>query len=99
MLTADLIIAEQLLNSADDLTPTQIHQDLAAVFVDLQNTFTDVCHLSAERSNAILLAVDKVKVSEDLLMQAENIANYCTSHLYLTYMGYRSIWKPHIRIC
>uniref|UniRef100_A0A673GGE4 Dystonin n=1 Tax=Sinocyclocheilus rhinocerous TaxID=307959 RepID=A0A673GGE4_9TELE len=65
LLTADLTVAEQLLNSADELIPMQIHQDLAAVYVDLQNAFTDVCHLSAERSNAILLAVETVKVSKD----------------------------------
>uniref|UniRef100_A0A671KP03 Dystonin n=1 Tax=Sinocyclocheilus anshuiensis TaxID=1608454 RepID=A0A671KP03_9TELE len=64
LLTADLSVAEQLLNSADELIPMQIHQDLAAVNVDLQNAFTDVCHLSAERSNAILLAVDTVKLKD-----------------------------------
>ncbi|XP_037394274.1 dystonin isoform X4 [Pygocentrus nattereri] len=61
ILTPDMGIAELLLNSADELTPTQIHQDLAAVFVDLQNTFSDVCQLSAERSNAILQAIDAAK--------------------------------------
>uniref|UniRef100_A0A671KRR7 Dystonin n=1 Tax=Sinocyclocheilus anshuiensis TaxID=1608454 RepID=A0A671KRR7_9TELE len=70
LLTADLSVAEQLLNSADELIPMQIHQDLAAVNVDLQNAFTDVCHLSAERSNAILLAVDTVKLD---FMDADNI--------------------------
>lgn len=64
MLTADLSIAEQLLNSSDELIPMQIHQDLATVYVDIQNAFTDVCHLSAERSNAILLAIETVKVSK-----------------------------------
>uniref|UniRef100_A0A673M9J7 Dystonin n=1 Tax=Sinocyclocheilus rhinocerous TaxID=307959 RepID=A0A673M9J7_9TELE len=65
LLTADLSVAEQLLNSADELVPTQIHQDLATVYVDLQNAFTDVCHLSAERNNAILLAIETVKVSKE----------------------------------
>uniref|UniRef100_A0A671Q239 Dystonin n=1 Tax=Sinocyclocheilus anshuiensis TaxID=1608454 RepID=A0A671Q239_9TELE len=64
LLTADLSVAEQLLNSTDELVPTQIHQDLATVYVDLQNAFTDVCHLSAERNNAILLAIETVKVSK-----------------------------------
>ncbi|KAL6487581.1 hypothetical protein MHYP_G00042070 [Metynnis hypsauchen] len=63
ILTSDLGIAELLLNSADELTPMQIHQDLAAVFVDLQNTFSDVCQLSAERSNAILQAIDTAKTN------------------------------------
>uniref|UniRef100_A0A8C1LXB0 Dystonin n=1 Tax=Cyprinus carpio TaxID=7962 RepID=A0A8C1LXB0_CYPCA len=66
LLTADLSVAEQLLNSADELVPTQIHQDLATVYVDLQNAFADVCHLSAERNNAILLAIETVKVSKSL---------------------------------
>uniref|UniRef100_A0A9J7XC50 Dystonin n=1 Tax=Cyprinus carpio carpio TaxID=630221 RepID=A0A9J7XC50_CYPCA len=62
LLTPDLSIAEQLLNFANELNPVQIHQDLAAVYVDVQNAFTDVCHLSSERSNAILLAIDTVKI-------------------------------------
>uniref|UniRef100_A0A672SR38 Dystonin n=1 Tax=Sinocyclocheilus grahami TaxID=75366 RepID=A0A672SR38_SINGR len=79
LLTADLSVAEQLLNSADELVPTQIHQDLATVYVDLQNAFTDVCHLSAERSNAILLAIETVKIHletlcQDLLSSLEKVS-------------------------
>lgn len=78
MLTADLNVAEQLLNAADELVPTQIQQDLATVYVDLQNAFTDVCHLSSERSNAILLAIDMVKVSAELCQNCDqsNNSNY-----------------------
>uniref|UniRef100_A0A8C1LZL0 Dystonin n=1 Tax=Cyprinus carpio TaxID=7962 RepID=A0A8C1LZL0_CYPCA len=72
LLTADLSVAEQLLNSADELVPTQIHQDLATVYVDLQNAFADVCHLSAERNNAILLAIETVKVSKSLWKESKN---------------------------
>uniref|UniRef100_A0A8C1LZC1 Dystonin n=1 Tax=Cyprinus carpio TaxID=7962 RepID=A0A8C1LZC1_CYPCA len=71
LLTADLSVAEQLLNSADELVPTQIHQDLATVYVDLQNAFADVCHLSAERNNAILLAIETVKVSKSLWKESK----------------------------
>uniref|UniRef100_A0A8C2B6A3 Dystonin n=1 Tax=Cyprinus carpio TaxID=7962 RepID=A0A8C2B6A3_CYPCA len=71
LLTADLSVAEQLLNSADELVPTQIHQDLATVYVDLQNAFADVCHLSAERNNAILLAIETVKVSKGLWKESK----------------------------
>lgn len=63
VLTSDLEAAEQLLKSADELIPTQVQQDLATVFVDLQAAFTDVCHLSSERHNAILQAIDVAKVS------------------------------------
>uniref|UniRef100_A0A8C2DBA5 Dystonin n=1 Tax=Cyprinus carpio TaxID=7962 RepID=A0A8C2DBA5_CYPCA len=66
-----LSIAEQLLNFANELNPVQIHQDLAAVYVDVQNAFTDVCHLSSERSNAILLAIDTVKVSKDAFKESK----------------------------
>uniref|UniRef100_A0A8C2GDH7 Dystonin n=1 Tax=Cyprinus carpio TaxID=7962 RepID=A0A8C2GDH7_CYPCA len=71
LLTADLSVAEQLLNSADELVPTQIHQDLATVYVDLQNAFADVCHLSAERNNAILLDIETVKVSKGLWKESK----------------------------
>uniref|UniRef100_A0A4W4F2W7 Dystonin n=1 Tax=Electrophorus electricus TaxID=8005 RepID=A0A4W4F2W7_ELEEL len=62
-LASDMELAEQLLKSDNELIPMQIQQDLDAVFVDLQNTFANVCQLSSERSNAILLAIDTVKVS------------------------------------
>lgn len=62
-LISDLELAEQLLNSADELIPTQVQHDLATVFVDLQAAFTDVCHLSSERRYAILQAIDAAKVS------------------------------------
>ncbi|XP_059422809.1 dystonin-like [Carassius carassius] len=81
LLTADLSVADQLLNSADENVPTQIHQDLATVYVDLQNAFTDVCHLSAERNNAILLAIETVKIHletlyQDLLSSLEKVSAY-----------------------
>lgn len=63
ILTSDLEVAEQLLKSADELIPTQIQHDLATVFVDSQAAFTDVCHLSSERRNAVLQAIDAAKVS------------------------------------
>ncbi|GAA6101616.1 dystonin isoform X17 [Tachysurus ichikawai] len=79
-LTSDLKVAEQLLNSADELIPTQVQQDLAAVFVDLKATFTDVCHLSSERHNTILQAMDAAKVNlectfQDLLSSLEKLSS------------------------
>lgn len=63
ILTQDLEVAEQLLQSANELIPTQVQHDLATVFVDLQTAFTDVCHLSSERLNSVLQAIDAAKVS------------------------------------
>ncbi|XP_060727867.1 dystonin isoform X10 [Tachysurus vachellii] len=79
-LTSDLKVAEQLLNSADELIPTQVQQDLAAVFVDLKATFTDVCHLSSERHNTILQAIDAAKGNlectfQDLLSSLEKLSS------------------------
>lgn len=85
LLTADLSVAEQLLNPTDELVFTQIHQDLATVYVDLQNAFTDVCHLSAERNNAILLSIETVKVSKDLRKESKSkqrIMKIRFSHLF-----------------
>ncbi|TRY65250.1 hypothetical protein DNTS_014059 [Danionella cerebrum] len=69
MLTADLSIAEKLLNSADASVPVQIHQDLVAVFLGLQSSFSDVCNLSTERSNAVMKAIDKVKLRLEVSYQ------------------------------
>ncbi|KAK1791418.1 hypothetical protein P4O66_013425, partial [Electrophorus voltai] len=80
-LASDMELAEQLLKSDNELIPMQIQQDLDAVFVDLQNTFTNVCQLSSERSNAILLAIDTVKSNleytyQDFLSSLDKMSSY-----------------------
>uniref|UniRef100_A0A4W4F3D0 Dystonin n=1 Tax=Electrophorus electricus TaxID=8005 RepID=A0A4W4F3D0_ELEEL len=80
-LASDMELAEQLLKSDNELIPMQIQQDLDAVFVDLQNTFANVCQLSSERSNAILLAIDTVKSNleytyQDFLSSLDKMSSY-----------------------
>ncbi|KAG7334350.1 hypothetical protein KOW79_002757 [Hemibagrus wyckioides] len=80
ILTSDLEVAEQLLKSADELIPTQVQHDLATVFVDLQAAYTDVCHLSSERHNAILQAIDTAKANlectyQDLLSSLDKLSS------------------------
>ncbi|KAI5108559.1 dystonin [Silurus meridionalis] len=78
--TSDLALAEQLLKSADELIPTQIQHDLASVFVDLQAAFTGVCHLSCERRNTILQAIDVAEANleqtyQDLLSSVDKLSS------------------------
>ncbi|XP_028843818.1 dystonin isoform X8 [Denticeps clupeoides] len=61
VLTADLEIAEKLLQSANGHIPMQIHQDLASVFIDLQPAFNGVYQMSAEKHKFILQAIEKEK--------------------------------------
>uniref|UniRef100_A0A4W5PY58 Dystonin n=1 Tax=Hucho hucho TaxID=62062 RepID=A0A4W5PY58_9TELE len=62
-LTRDLDITNQLLQSASELVPTHIHQDLASAFRELQPVFADVCQMSAENNDVLRHAIDTGKVS------------------------------------
>ncbi|TSN48476.1 Dystonin [Bagarius yarrelli] len=91
ILTSDMEVAEQLLESADELIPTQVQQDLATVFVDLQAVFADVCRLSSERHNAILQAVDAAKENlectyEDLLSSLKKLSTSIKDYFDMLYM-------------
>lgn len=62
VLTADMEKAKRLLNSVDGI-PTQIHQDLASTYLDLEPNFAAVSQMSAERSRSLIQAMEKGKVS------------------------------------
>ncbi|XP_070833540.1 dystonin [Chaetodon trifascialis] len=62
VLTADMQKAKQLLNSADEGIPIQIHQDLASTYLELEPNFTAVSQMCAERSQALIQAVETGKV-------------------------------------
>lgn len=62
-LTADMEKAKQLLNSVDEGIPIQIHQDLAATYLDLEPNFTAVSQMCAQRSQALIQAMETGKVS------------------------------------
>ncbi|KAJ8377715.1 hypothetical protein AAFF_G00254490 [Aldrovandia affinis] len=68
-LTADLDVAEHLLRSADEYIPTQICQDLAAVFKDLPHAFSNVCKMSADKGCAVAQAVEAEKAHLELSYQ------------------------------
>ncbi|XP_042357950.1 dystonin isoform X5 [Plectropomus leopardus] len=61
VLTADLEKAKQLLNSADEDIPIQIHQDLASTYLDLEPNFTAVSQMCAERSQSLIQAMETGK--------------------------------------
>lgn len=62
-LTADLEKAKQLVNSADENIPIQIHQDLASTYLELEPNFTAVSQMCAERNHSLLQAMETEKVS------------------------------------
>ncbi|XP_030297223.1 dystonin-like [Sparus aurata] len=61
VLTADMEKAKQLLNSVDEGIPIQIHQDLAATYLDLEPNFTAVSQMCAERSQSLIQAMETGK--------------------------------------
>ncbi|XP_028279612.1 dystonin isoform X3 [Parambassis ranga] len=62
VLTADMEKAKQLLNSADEDIPRQIHQDLASIYVEIEPNFTAVSQMCAERSDSFTQAMEAGKV-------------------------------------
>ncbi|XP_031697543.1 dystonin isoform X18 [Anarrhichthys ocellatus] len=62
VLTADMDKAQQLLNSADDDIPIQIHQDLSSTYLDLEQNFTAVSQMRAERSHSLIQAMETGKM-------------------------------------
>ncbi|KAM6922361.1 dystonin isoform 1-T1 [Lycodopsis pacificus] len=62
VLTADMEKAQQLLNSADDDIPIQIHQDLSSTYLDLEQNFTAVSQMCAERSHSLIQAMETGKM-------------------------------------
>uniref|UniRef100_A0A8C4I9B5 Dystonin n=1 Tax=Dicentrarchus labrax TaxID=13489 RepID=A0A8C4I9B5_DICLA len=62
VLTADLEKAKQLLNSADEGIPIQIHQDLASTYLELEPNFTAVSQMCVERSHSLIQAMETGKV-------------------------------------
>ncbi|XP_078016694.1 dystonin isoform X10 [Epinephelus lanceolatus] len=57
VITVDMEKAKQLLNSADEHIPIQIHQDLASTYLDLEPNFTAVSQMCAERSHSLIQAM------------------------------------------
>ncbi|XP_070697641.1 dystonin-like [Pempheris klunzingeri] len=62
VLTADMDKAKQLLNSADEGIPIQIHQDLTSTYLELEPNFTAVSQMCAERRHSLDQAMEKGKV-------------------------------------
>lgn len=63
VLTADMEKAKQLLSSADEGIPIQIHQDLASTYLELEPNITAVSQMCAERSHSLIQAMETGKVS------------------------------------
>ncbi|XP_045927365.1 dystonin [Micropterus dolomieu] len=62
VLTADMEKAKQLLSSASEGIPIQIHQDLASTYMELGPNFTAVSQMCAERSHSLIQAMEAGKV-------------------------------------
>lgn len=71
VLTADMEKAKQLLNSADEDIPRQIHQDLASIYVEIVPNFTAVSQMCAERSDSFTQAMEAGKVSVKMVIKKQ----------------------------
>ncbi|XP_029376147.1 dystonin isoform X3 [Echeneis naucrates] len=58
VLTVDLEKAKQLLRSAHNHIPMQIHQDLTSTHLELEATFSAVSQMCAKRSHSLMQAVE-----------------------------------------
>ncbi|XP_047459839.1 dystonin isoform X6 [Mugil cephalus] len=62
-LTVDMEKAKQLLNSANEDIPAQIHQDLSSTYSDLEPNFAAVSHMCEERGESLVEAMEAGKVN------------------------------------
>lgn len=62
-LTADMEKSKQLLNSKSEGIPEQIHQDLAATYLELEPNFAAVTQMCTERSRSLVQAIKSGRVS------------------------------------
>lgn len=62
-LTADTEKSKQLLNSKSEGIPEQIHQDLAATYLELEPSFAAVTQMCADRSRSLVQAIESGRVS------------------------------------
>lgn len=62
-LTADMEKSKQLLNSKSEGIPEQIHQDLAAMYLELEPSFAAVTQMCTERSRSLVQAIESGRVS------------------------------------
>lgn len=63
--------AKQLINSADEDVPQQIHHDLASIYLELEPNFTAVSQMCAERSNSLIQAMETGKVSLNTVVKIQ----------------------------
>ncbi|XP_072771103.1 uncharacterized protein [Nerophis lumbriciformis] len=61
VLTADMEKAKLLLHAADGNIPTQIYQDLASIYMDLEHEFTAVAQMHGEMSQSLFQAMETRK--------------------------------------
>lgn len=62
ILIADVDKAKQLLNSADEDLPVQVHKDLALAYRHLEPNFTAVSQMCAEKKTSLVQAMDEGRV-------------------------------------
>lgn len=62
-LTADMDKSKELLNSQSEGIPEQIHQDLAATYLELESSFATATQMCAERSSSLVQAIESGRVS------------------------------------
>uniref|UniRef100_A0AAQ5XWL7 Dystonin n=1 Tax=Amphiprion ocellaris TaxID=80972 RepID=A0AAQ5XWL7_AMPOC len=83
VLSEDMNKAKQLLNSADENIPLQIHQDLASTYLELESNFAAVSQMCTERSNSVIQAMEMAKVSVKIIIKLYLCNNSKSSHLFL----------------
>uniref|UniRef100_A0A3Q1AK24 Dystonin n=1 Tax=Amphiprion ocellaris TaxID=80972 RepID=A0A3Q1AK24_AMPOC len=85
VLSEDMNKAKQLLNSADENIPLQIHQDLASTYLELESNFAAVSQMCTERSNSVIQAMEMAKVSVKIIIKLYlcNNSSSKSSHLFL----------------
>lgn len=95
-LSQDVKKARELLNLADGSIPVQICRDLAAARLELETSFDAVSQMCAERSLAVVQALDTERVRGGEIHAATRGPVCNIPNIYL-FIFFRNNWNLHTR--
>lgn len=93
-LSQDMKTARELLNLSDEAIPEQICRDLAAAHLELETNFDAVSLMCAERSHALVQALDSERVSGVEIHEATLGPVWNIRNIYFFFLGTVGIYIP-----
>ncbi|XP_078788449.1 dystonin isoform X11 [Oryzias latipes] len=96
VLIADVDKAKQLLNSADEDLPVQVHKDLALAYRHLEPNFTAVSQMCAEKKTSLVQAMDEGRAYLESEYQKHRID---LNNLRKSIQRASDLWDVNLKTC